>query len=76
MALFKHKISGQIIDRPAHYADHPILGKNLLPLDSPVKPAKARKAVEIDPTPEPLASALEAESASEIEVNIDPVEEN
>ena len=29
MALFRHKITGVIVSRPAHYAEHRILGKNL-----------------------------------------------
>lgn len=29
MALFKHKVTGELVSRPAHYANHEILGKNL-----------------------------------------------
>lgn len=77
MALFKHKLTGELVERPAHYATHPVLGKNLVPADStatPVaKPSKAapKKAVEAEPTPEPLTSAAEPEVESEIEVNIE-----
>lgn len=77
MALFKHKLTGELVERPAHYATHPVLGKNLVPADSTVapvaKPSKAapKKAVEAELTPEPLTSAAEPEVESEIEVNIE-----
>jgi hypothetical protein len=77
MALFKHKLTGELIERPAHYSSHPVLGKNLVPADSTVapvaKPSKAapKKAVEAEPTPAPLTSAAEPEVESEIEVNIE-----
>lgn len=77
MALFKHKLTGELVERPAHYASHPVLGKNLVSVDSTVtpvaKPSKAapKKAVEAEPTPEPLTSAAEPEVESEIEVNIE-----
>lgn len=29
MALFRHKVTGELVSRPAHYADHKVLGKNL-----------------------------------------------
>lgn len=77
MALFKHKLTGELVERPAHYASHPILGKNLVSVDSTVtpvaKPAQAapKKAVEAEPTVEPLTSAAETTVDSEIEVNIE-----
>jgi hypothetical protein len=40
MALFKHKVTGAIISRPAHYANHRVLGKNL-ELISEVETAQA-----------------------------------
>jgi hypothetical protein len=45
MALFKHKLTGEIIDAPAHYALNPVLGKNLIPVDAeaPAKPEKKQK---------------------------------
>ena len=45
MALFKHKLTGEIIDAPAHYALNPVLGKNLIPVDAevPSKPEKKQK---------------------------------
>lgn len=77
MALFKHKLTGELVERPAHYGSHPVLGKNLVSVDSTVapaaKPAKAapKKAVEAESTPEPLTSAAEPTVEDEIEVNIE-----
>jgi hypothetical protein len=34
MALFKHKLTGEIVSAPAHYASNPILGRNLIPVDA------------------------------------------
>jgi hypothetical protein len=34
MALFKHKLTGEIVNAPAHYASNPILGRNLIPVDA------------------------------------------
>jgi hypothetical protein len=34
MALFKHKLTGEIVNAPAHYASNPILGRNLVPVDA------------------------------------------
>lgn len=76
MALFKHKLTGEIVERPAHYADHPVFGKKLTPVDS-ATPVEAKKVkapkvvVETEVTPEPLTSAAETEVAEEIEVNIE-----
>jgi hypothetical protein len=36
MALFKHKLTGEIVSAPAHYASNPILGRNLIPVDAEV----------------------------------------
>jgi len=77
MALFKHKLTGELVERPAHYGSHPVLGKNLVPVDSAVtpvaKPSKVafEKSVEVESIPEPLTSAAEPEIESEIEVNIE-----
>ena len=38
MALFKHKLTGEIVSAPAHYASNPILGRNLIPVDAEVSP--------------------------------------
>jgi hypothetical protein len=29
LAIFINKVTGQTVERPAHYANHPVLGKNL-----------------------------------------------
>ena len=77
MALFKHKLTGELVERPAHYASHPVLGKNLVSVDSTATtfvrpfPAAPKMAVEAEPIPEPLTSAAEPEVESEIEVNIE-----
>lgn len=77
MALFKHKLTGELVERPAHYGSHPVLGKNLVPADSTATPvakpfkAAAAKAVEAKPTLEPLTSAAEPKVDFEIEVNIE-----
>lgn len=39
MALFRHKVSGALVERPAHYINHPVLGRNLEPVDGEVTPA-------------------------------------
>lgn len=41
MALFKHKLTGEIVDAPAHYAGHPVLGRNLLPVEAEAPVIKA-----------------------------------
>lgn len=76
MALFKHKLTGEIVERPAHYADHPVFGKKLIPVDSatPVQPTKKKaekSVVETEVISEPLTSAAETEVAEDIEVNIE-----
>jgi hypothetical protein len=43
MALFKHKLTGQIVDAPAHYGKHPVLGRNLIPVDAEIPPAVETK---------------------------------
>lgn len=43
MALFKHKLTGEIVDAPAHYASNPILGRNLIPVDAEVSPTVEKK---------------------------------
>lgn len=58
MALFRHKVTGELVSRPAHYADHRVLGKNLeLVTDeateveavAPVKKRSTKKATEYIP---------------------------
>lgn len=77
MALFKHKLTGIIVERPAHYADHPVLGKQLTLVNSatPVEAQKSKSApkVVVEPkvTVEPLTSAAETKVTEEIEVNIE-----
>lgn len=39
MALFRHKVSGELVNRPAHYANHPVLGRNLELVEGEVAPA-------------------------------------
>jgi hypothetical protein len=43
MALFTHKLSGEVVDRPAHYANHPVLGKNLILLTEEAKAPEEKK---------------------------------
>jgi hypothetical protein len=43
MALFKHKLTGEIVDAPAHYANNPILGRNLIPVDAEVSSKEETK---------------------------------
>lgn len=78
MALFKHKLTGEIVERPAHYATHPVYGKKLELVNSsttsePKKKRswKAEAKVEAEVFSEPLTSAAETELAKEIEVNIE-----
>jgi hypothetical protein len=76
MALFKHKLTGKIVEYPAHYANHPVFGKRLEPVDSatPAQPAVQKEeptVVETEVISEPLTSAAETEFAEEIEVNLE-----
>lgn len=73
MAIFLNKVTGQTIERPAHYANHPVLGKDLQLVEGDVakapvfvpevravqKPVKAAKAVI------PQEIVLEAEAPAE-----------
>lgn len=75
MSLFKNKLTGKIVERPAHYADHPVFGKKFIPVDSATLAQPKKKAekivVEAEVISEPLTSAAETEIAEEIEVNIE-----
>jgi hypothetical protein len=42
MALFKHKLTGEIVSAPAHYASNPILGRNLIPVDAELPPVEKK----------------------------------
>jgi hypothetical protein len=54
LALFKHKPTGAIIERPAHYATHPVFGRNLEPITDK-ETAEAAKA-----KPVPTATKADA----------------
>jgi len=41
MALFKNKLTGEIVEAPEHYLEHPIFGANLMPVDQDVEAPKA-----------------------------------
>lgn len=71
MALFKHAKTGIVVERPDHYAEHPVFKDYLILVDSAAleAPAETRK------TSKPLTSAAEVEATSDIEVNIEPVKE-
>jgi hypothetical protein len=76
MALFKHKLTGKVVEYPAHYANHPVFGKKLIPVDSatPAQPEPQKEesiVVETEVISEPLTSAAETEVAEEIEVNLE-----
>jgi hypothetical protein len=58
MALFRHKVTGELVSRPAHYADHRVLGKNLelvsdegtqTEVAAPAKKRSTKKATEYVP---------------------------
>lgn len=55
MALFKHKVTGAIIERPDHYATHPVFGRNL-ELVSEKETAPAVKAKETPTVIEPVVT--------------------
>lgn len=57
MALFKHKVTGAIVERPAHYATHPVFGRNLEPI-SDKETAAAPKAKETPTVIEPVAEPV------------------
>jgi hypothetical protein len=46
MALFKHKLTGEIVNAPAHYASNPILGRNLIPVDAELPPVEKKQKKE------------------------------
>jgi hypothetical protein len=76
MALFKHKLTGKVVEYPAHYANHPVFGKQLILVDSATQAQpEAQKeepiVVETEVISEPLTSAAETEVAEEIEVNLE-----
>lgn len=61
MALFRHKVTGELVSRPAHYADHKVLGKNLelipeegieIEVAAPAKKRSTKKATEYIPAAE------------------------
>jgi hypothetical protein len=56
LALFKHKKTGAIIERPAHYATHPVFGRNLEPITDK-ETAEAPKA-----KPAPAVTKAEGEA--------------
>lgn len=62
MALFKHKVTGAIVERPAHYATHPVFGRNLEPITDKETVA-APKAKETPTVIEPVA----AEAVDEVQ---------
>lgn len=75
MSLFKNKLTGKIVERPAHYANHPVFSKKFVPVDSATpaqpEPQVEKIVVEAEVISEPLTSAAETEFAEEIEVNIE-----
>lgn len=62
MALFKHKLTGEIVDAPAHYASNPILGRNLIPVDAEVPPAVEKKQKKQAPVALPKVEAKKGET--------------
>lgn len=61
MALFKHKLTGEIVDAPAHYASNPVLGKNLIPVNAEVLPKVEKKQKKEAPVALPKVEAEEGE---------------
>jgi hypothetical protein len=68
MAKAKHAVSGQIIDVPAHYIGHPVLGKNLVAVNAPVQ-AAPKKETPIKEQPAPSAPVIPSEPIINIEEN-------
>ena len=69
MALFKHKLTGEIIDAPAHYALNPVLGKNLIPVDAEVLPKAEKKRKKEAPVAIPVEVEAEEGETPTIETN-------
>jgi hypothetical protein len=71
MAIAKHKKTGQIISVPSHYIGHPVLGKNLVSVDSEVQaaPKKENKPEETKEQFAPKAWAKKPELKNQIEEN-------
>lgn len=66
MAIAKHKKTGQIISVPSHYIGHPVLGKNLVSVDSEVQAAPKKESKEQFA---PKAWAKKPELKNQIEEN-------
>jgi hypothetical protein len=71
MAIAKHKNTGKIVSVPSHYIGHPVLGKNLVSLDSSVQaaPKKETKPEETKEQLAPKAWAKKPELKTQIEEN-------
>lgn len=52
MALAKNKLTGVITDVPAHYINHPSLGKNLVAIDDVQAAPKKETKIKEQPAPE------------------------
>lgn len=69
MALFLHKVTGEIVERPAHYATHPTFGKKLELITSaeevPAKKRAPKKPIFFTP-------AVEAEETVGVEITEEP----
>jgi hypothetical protein len=65
LAIFLNKVTGQTVERPAHYAKHPVLGKNLQLIEGDV--AKAPVFVpEVRVAQTPVEPVIEIEVQQEI----------
>jgi len=71
MAIAKNKKTGKIISVPSHYIGHPVLGKNLVSVDSSVQaaPKKENKSQETKEQLAPKAWAKKPEPEIQIEEN-------
>jgi hypothetical protein len=62
MALFKHKLTGEIVNAPAHYATNPILGRNLIPVDAELPHDVEKKHKKEAPAALPKVEAKKGET--------------
>lgn len=62
MAYAKHTRTGDIVNVPAHYIGHPVLGKNLVALGAPVQAAPKKETIKEQPAPVVVPEVVKPET--------------
>lgn len=78
MALVKNARTGKVVDVPEHYIGHPVLGKDLVDVNSSVPPEEPEKAAPVKKSAKSFfeARVVEEEEHSAPEIDIETNEEN